>query len=477
MNFSELEALMSSRGVTTLAEIARTLNTTPQAVSNWKARGQVPYHIVDKMNQIIASNENGKQNLNLEKNIFPNNTLSLSDILLTIGQQIKIILLVPIIFAFLTFTYIKFIEKPMYQSWSTILLPENKNSNLGGLASIASQFGVNVPSGVQADLSSPSLLPELLYSRTFAEKILNKKIYSEKYGKELSLLEVLHGGSLPKDKDPNIIINSAVGQLLNMIEFGKEGRDSFSVLRVTASEPIFAKELAELVLLELENLNRYFKSQQVNEKSLFIANRIQSVQKDLNDSEQRLKEFNEQNRQISSPSLKLQEDRLMRDIEIQRGIYLTLKQQLELAKIEEVQETTILQVLDSPKIPLGPINNYLKLKVIFSVLLGLGTGILLGFIRSYINNPDIVERKKIRRFKNFSIKKSKDFLQDSRIYGLLSILLILALPFYFGHESENPQFFGIYSRQMMLINIVYIVVLLFVLFSFFKLKQKKNINN
>ena len=477
MNFSELEALMSSRGVTTLAEIARTLNTTPQAVSNWKARGQVPYHIVDKMNQIIASNENGKQNLNLEKNIFPNNTLSLSDILLTIGQQIKIILLVPIIFAFLTFTYIKFIEKPMYQSWSTILLPENKNSNLGGLASIASQFGVNVPSGVQADLSSPSLLPELLYSRTFAEKILNKKIYSEKYGKELSLLEVLHGGSLPKDKDPNIIINSAVGQLLNMIEFGKEGRDSFSVLRLTASDPIFAKELAELVLLELENLNRYFKSQQVNEKSLFIANRIQSVQKDLNDSEQRLKEFNEQNRQISSPSLKLQEDRLMRDIEIQRGIYLTLKQQLELAKIEEVQETTILQVLDSPKIPLGPINNYLKLKVIFSVLLGLGTGILLGFIRSYINNPDIVERKKIRRFKNFSIKKSKDFLQDSRIYGLLSILLILALPFYFGHESENPQFFGIYSRQMMLINIVYIVVLLFVLFSFFKLKQKKNINN
>ena len=53
----------------------------------------------------------------------------------------------------------------------------------------------------------------------------------------------------------------------------------------------------------------------------------------------------------------------MRDIEIQRGIYLTLKQQFELAKIEEVQETTILQVLDSPKIPLGAINNYLKLNV------------------------------------------------------------------------------------------------------------------
>ena len=50
MNFSELESLMFSRGVTPLADIARALSTTPQAVSNWKARDQVPYHIVAKVN-------------------------------------------------------------------------------------------------------------------------------------------------------------------------------------------------------------------------------------------------------------------------------------------------------------------------------------------------------------------------------------------------------------------------------------------
>jgi len=52
MNFSELETLMSSRGVNTLAEIARTLDTTPQAVSNWKSRNQVPHHIVAKLSQL-----------------------------------------------------------------------------------------------------------------------------------------------------------------------------------------------------------------------------------------------------------------------------------------------------------------------------------------------------------------------------------------------------------------------------------------
>ena len=50
MRFTDLEQIMQNRGVETLAEIARNLKTTPQAVSNWKARDQVPYHIVEKIN-------------------------------------------------------------------------------------------------------------------------------------------------------------------------------------------------------------------------------------------------------------------------------------------------------------------------------------------------------------------------------------------------------------------------------------------
>ena len=38
MNFTDLESIMYKKGVKSLAEIARALDTTPQAVSNWKAR-------------------------------------------------------------------------------------------------------------------------------------------------------------------------------------------------------------------------------------------------------------------------------------------------------------------------------------------------------------------------------------------------------------------------------------------------------
>ena len=191
---------------------------------------------------------------------------------------------------------------------------------------------------------------------------------------------------------------------------------AISTIKVTVSEPVFAKELAEVTLAELEDLNRFFKSQTVNEKTSFIASRIASVGNDLKSSETSLKEFNERNRQISSPALELEQERLARDVEIQTGIYLTLKQQLELAKIEEVQEASIVQVLDNPQVPLSPSNKNLIRSILLAGILGIGLGIMLGFVRSYLDNSDMEERKKLRRIKHFINKKAK---------GILDLFLII----------------------------------------------------
>jgi uncharacterized protein involved in exopolysaccharide biosynthesis len=474
---------MSSRGVTSLADIARALSTTPQAVSNWKARNQVPHHIVVNLNKISQSPADSPQssaqppNLQFTTHSSPltmeEDTISLSDILLTMAEQLKVIVLTTFIFVFLTFTYVQFIRIPQYVSWATVLLPSGGGGNLGGLAGFASQFGVNVPTDGQADLSSPSLFPELLRSRTFAEKILDKKFYTKKFGKELSLLAILTHGNDPPKVDRDTLVTSAFGALGEILDFDQDPTSTFSVIKVTAIEPLFAKELAEVTLAELEALNRYYKSQTVNEKTNFISNRIASVEKDLESSEKRLKEFNERNRQISSPALQLEQGRLSRDVDIQKGIYLTLKQQFELAKIEEVQEASIVQVLDNPMVPLSPINKNLKLSIFVSLIFGLIVGIMIGFIRSYVNNSDIDERKKLRRIKLFFKKKIKDIVLDRRMVGIVSILLLISLPLYLGHQSKNPMFFGIYSLKFMIFNTIYILFLIVAISRFIYLTIKK----
>ena len=383
-------------------------------------------------------------------------TISISDILLTMAEQLKVIILVPFITVFLTFTYVQFIQQPIYESHSTILLPK-RNVDLGGLAGLASQFGVNVPTGSSADLSSPSLFPELIKSRTFAERILKKPFYTKKFAKELSLLAIFTYGEGPPELGLDTLIQKAIGVLQGMISFESQG--SFSVLTVKAGDPYFARDLNKVILDELQSLNRFFKSQHLNEKTDFIKNRIESVGNDLKESEQTLKTFREQNRQISSPALQLDLEHLSRDVEIQKGIYLTLKQQQELTKIEEVEKTSVVQVLDEPQISLGPSNKNLIISLFIAIILGTGLGIIIAFLRSYFHNDDIDERKKIRRIKHFIKKKIKDIVLDSRVSGIVSGLLILGLPFYLGHQSQNPIFFGRYSLSLLILNIVYILFL------------------
>jgi len=485
MNFSELEQLMSSRGITSLAEIARTLNTTPQAVSNWKARNQVPHHVVAKINQSsppIADNPQTSDGPSVysspvthyaSPSTYEEDTISLSDILLTLAEQLKVIVLTTFISVFLAFTYVQFIQTPQYVSWATVLLPSGGGSDLGGLAGLASQFGVNVPTGAQADLSSPSLYPELLRSRTFAEKILDKKFYTKEFEKELSLLAILTHGDEPSVVGKETLVTQALGSLGKILEFEQDPSNTFSMIKVTASDPLFAKQLAEVTLAELEALNRFFKSQTVNEKTFFIKQRITSVKDELELLEQATKEFNEQNRQVTSPALQLDQDRLTRDVEIQKSIYLTLKQQLELAKIEEVQEASIVQVLDKPQVPLGPSNKNLKLAVLLAGLLGVVIGIMVGFARSYLYNNNIDERRKLRRVRNFLKKKAKDIILDRRISGIVSILLLFGLPFYLGYESKTPVYFGQYSPKIMIVNTIYVLTLICAIALFFHLKHKK----
>ena len=167
--------------------------------------------------------------------------------------------------------------------------------------------------------------------------------------------------------------------------------------------------------------------------------------------------------QISPPALQLEQERLERDVEIQKGVYLTLKQQLELAKIEEVQETSVVQILDRPTVAFNPSNKNLVLSVVLSLILGGGLGIMIGFIRSYMDNNDMEERKKLRRIKHFLKKKIKDIFIDRRVSGVVSFFMLSGLPFFLSYKSKTPVYFGMYSSKLLLVNIIYILVLFLLL--------------
>ena len=106
-------------------------------------------------------------------------------------------------------------------------------------------------------------------------------------------------------------------------------------------------------------------------------------------------------------------------------------------------------------------------------IIGIFLGIFVGVIRAYNNNADIDERKKLRRVKFLFKKKVKELINDPRISGIISVSLILVLPFYLGYESKNPVFFGVYSTKLMIVNSIYILFLIILLFLFSRSLRNK----
>ena len=148
-----------------------------------------------------------------------------------------------------------------------------------------------------------------------------KRILSKQIPEEIKTSDILIEKDEDKISSDQHLITRTV-KILNQdyIEFIKDQNSPVSMIKVSAAEPLFARDLANEVLIQLDSLNRYFKSQNVNEKINFINSRISSASKDLRLSEISLKNFNEQNRQISSPSLQLELDRLAREVEIKRDL-------------------------------------------------------------------------------------------------------------------------------------------------------------
>ena len=92
------------------------------------------------------------------------------------------------------------------------------------------------------------------------------------------------------------------------------------------------------------------------------------------------------------------------------GVFTTLKQQLETAKIEEVKESDYVIILDTPDKPLYPDKPKKKKMVILAGILGIGLGMILAFIKEFVKNRDEEEREKISEVKSLIIKNISNLL-------------------------------------------------------------------
>ncbi len=295
-------------------------------------------------------------------------------------KRIKLILFITLSINLLTLGYIFFIAHPVYVT-SAKLLPTGEDNSFSNIQGLASQIGFTLPFQSGSNLSFSDIYPEIVKSRQLTRIVLEKKFNTKKFGQNQLLKNILSRQYRLDKYDIDERFKRASEILQNNIKVSKARLTSVVTLEVGGIEPELAVELANVIISESDKLQRQFKTHQVSDKRSFIEERIKDVKKDLENAQEDLKEFREKNRQVQySPALLLEEERLITEMDVKKEIFSTLKQQFELAKIEEVEEGATVQILDRPVAPYEQSSPKIFLSIFLSFFIGFSLSVLIAYV-------------------------------------------------------------------------------------------------
>jgi uncharacterized protein involved in exopolysaccharide biosynthesis len=339
---------------------------------------------------------------------FEEDTISLADIILTLARQLKVIIITPTILCTLMIINVLFFAKPIYIS-TTKIMSSSSSVSKSQAAGLAAQFGIAIPTTGQSE--SKWVYPEIIKSRTLARSMLKRKFDTNKFGPQKNLLQILTYGN----DDPQVGLDTlkiiAIENFLGMIDISEDIKTGIITLSISASEPSFAAEVNQALIEELDTHQRKYNKAKTSDTKKFIEERIIDIEKELMATEEDLKVFMDRNRRIeNSPALQLEKQRLGREVTVLTGVFTTLKQQLETTKIEEVKESDYVVVLDSPEAPLKRSKPKKTLMVILTGFLGIGLGIIIGFIREFATNSEKELKDKMTEAKSLVMKNISELL-------------------------------------------------------------------
>ena len=124
-------------------------------------------------------------------------------------------------------------------------------------------------------------------------------------------------------------------------------------MTVKMPEPELSANIVNNIAESLDNYIRTKRKSYASEQRDYIEKRLFQVKDSLTIAENTLKDFSEQNRMVmQSPELMLQQARLARKVQIIGAVFIELSKQLEIAKIDEVKNTPVLNIKELAKDPI-----------------------------------------------------------------------------------------------------------------------------
>lgn len=181
-------------------------------------------------------------------------------------------------------------------------------------------------------------------------------------------------------------LNSGRRRLASLVSATVQDRIGTVRVAVDSRYPALAAEVANRLVGFLNDFNAGTRRTQAGERRRFVEQRVAEAERELREAEEELRQFHERNRSWQgSPHLTIERERLARQVQVRGEVYLTLRREFETARIEEVNDTPVITVVDHAEAPKMRSKPRRKLMVVLAILFGGMVGAGMAFVAEYFD--------------------------------------------------------------------------------------------
>ena len=255
-------------------------------------------------------------------------------------------LLLPLVLALLALG-ISLLIPNKYRAVAQVYPEQQKASgaaSLGGIAGLASQIGVGLATGAQ----SPQFYLQVLASRRIMEEVLSARV-SRDGGDSATVRAYLVGGN----SDDVARLDKALQKLREATESTVNARTNIIELAVTLKDKRVTTQVVSLYLDALSRFNLASRQTQAGQRRRFTESRLKEAQDSLTLVDRAISDFLTRNRQYrDSPTLSFEYERLQRLVSNYQTLYTGIRRDYDTARLDEVNDTPVLTLVDPPRTPL-----------------------------------------------------------------------------------------------------------------------------
>jgi uncharacterized protein involved in exopolysaccharide biosynthesis len=269
--------------------------------------------------------------------------------------------------AMTTFTLVR----PRTWSSTSVFMPQSRRLP-GNLAGLASQFGLSLPGAEPTQ--SPAFYADLVVSRQILEAVVDSP-YAPPAPASLAKAVRARGRSEALKRE------DAIERLGERLRVAPNQRTGIVTVTVSLPTPALAQQVNDRLLALVNDFNQRTRQSQARAERRFAEQRREEVRRELRAAEDRMQRFLASNRAgLNSPMLTFENERLQRELRLQQQLLTSATESYEQARVEEVRDTPVITVIETPQVPVRPDPRRLVAKILLALLAGALIGIFVAIV-------------------------------------------------------------------------------------------------